>query len=80
MKNLQKIIEIGTYEEFLSKFIQSHQKVMAVLNNFSNEELVSKTSFSWVGGSTLGSYFVSVTSSHYEWASKKIRKFKNSLV
>jgi hypothetical protein len=32
-----------------------------------------------VGGSTLGSYFVSATASHYEWAMKKIRKFKKSL-
>ena len=27
----------------------------------------------WVGGSTLGSYFVSCTSSHYDWAIKKLK-------
>lgn len=69
----------SSYEEALFKFIKSHKEIMEVLNNFSNEELFSKDSFSWVGGSTLGSYFVSVTSSHYEWAIKKIRKFKKSL-
>lgn len=40
---------------------------------FSNEELFSKGTYDWVGGSTLGSYFVSVTSSHYDWAMKKIK-------
>jgi len=69
----------SSYEDALSKLVESHQKVMALLNNFSNEELFEKEAFSWVGGSTLGSYFVSTTSSHYEWASKKIRKFKKSL-
>jgi len=69
----------SSYEDALSKFVESHQKVMALLNNFSNEELFEKNAFPWVGGSTLGSYFVSTTSSHYEWASKKIRKFKKSL-
>lgn len=30
-----------------------------------------KKVYKWVGGSTLGSYFVSATSSHYDWAIKK---------
>ena len=36
-----------------------------------HEELFSKKVYKWVGGSTLGSYFVSSTSSHYDWAIKK---------
>lgn len=69
----------SSYEEAYAKLIKSHQKVMELLDDFSNEELFEKDSFPWVGGSTLGSYFVSTTSSHYDWASKKIRKFKKSL-
>lgn len=65
-----------TYERALSLLSESHEKVMNLANHFSNNELFSKGEFPWVGGSTLGSYFVSVTSSHYEWAIKKIRKFK----
>lgn len=59
-------------ESFLTK---SHAEVMDMLHEFSNEELFEKNVFSWVGGSTLGSYFVSATSSHYEWAYKKILKY-----
>lgn len=68
-----------SYETALELLIESHKQVMELANDFSNGELFSKGIFSWVGGSTLGSYFVSATSSHYNWAMKKIRKFKKSL-
>lgn len=53
--------------------IKSHQNVLKLIDNFSEEELFVKGKFKWVGGSTLGSYFVSVTASHYDWAIKKIK-------
>ena len=52
---------------------ESHAKVMKLIETFSNDELFAKKSFSWTGGSTLGSYCVSTTSSHYDWAMKKIK-------
>lgn len=55
---------------------ESHAKVMQLAAIFSNEELFSKDVYQWVGGSTLGSYFVSATASHYVWAMKKIRAHK----
>lgn len=45
---------------------------------FSNEELFSKGVYKWVGGSTLGSYFVSVTASHYDWAMKKLKAHRKN--
>lgn len=69
----------SSYEEALSLLKESHEKVMKLAEEFSNDELFSKKIFPWVGGSTLGSYFVSTTSSHYEWATKKIRKYKKSI-
>lgn len=68
-----------SYEEARELLAESHQQVMALAEDFSNDELFSKGVFPWVGGSPLGSYFVSATSSHYDWATKKIRKFKKSL-
>lgn len=67
------------YETSLKLLEKSHEQVMNLAETFSNDELFSKGTFKWVGGSTLGSYFVSVTSSHYDWAMKKIRKYKKSL-
>ena len=58
----------------------SHDKVIKLIENFSDDELFSKNYFSWTGGSTLGQYCVSVTSSHYEWAMKKIKAYIKNLL
>ncbi len=62
-----------SYEEAKHLLLESHQKVMDRIESFSNDELFEKKHFSWTGNSTLGSYCVSVTSSHYDWAMKKIK-------
>ena len=59
---------------------KSHVEVMKLAETFSNEELFSKGVYAWVGGSTLGSYFVSVTASHYDWAMKKLKAHKKRCV
>lgn len=46
---------------------------MEALETFSQEELFTNTYYPWVGGSCIGSYFISVTSSHYDWAMKKMK-------
>lgn len=63
-------------EKLLAK---SHKETMQILDGFSNEDLFNKNVYSWTGNNALGAYFVSNTSSHYEWALKKLRKYKNSL-
>ncbi len=61
------------YEKSKKMLRESHSKVLSLIESFSNEELFAKGSFSWTGGSTLGSYCISTTSSHYDWAIKKIK-------
>ena len=51
----------------------SHTRVMELIGTFSNEELFTKDVYPWSGNNALGSYFVSVTSSHYDWAIKKLK-------
>ena len=53
---------------------KTHKEVMALIETFSNEELFSKGVFDWTGTTTLGSYCVSATSSHYDWAINDIKK------
>ena len=65
-------------EESRKLFEFSHKEVLKSAEKFSNEELFSKGIFDWVGGSTLGSYFVSATSSHYDWAIKKLKAHKKN--
>lgn len=60
-------------------YTNTHQEVMDMIKDFSNQELFSKGVFEWTGGTTLGSYSTSVTTSHYKWAMKKINKHIKSL-
>ena len=69
-----------TLEEAKEMLEKSHKEVLNLAENFSNEELFSKGAYKWVGGSTLGSYFVSATASHYDWAMKKLKAHKKNCV
>lgn len=68
-----------TLDMALEQFKESHMKIMEVIQTMSNEELFQKNVYDWVGGSTLGSYFVSVTSSHYDWAMKKLKAHRKRI-
>ena len=48
------------------------------ISNFSNKELFTKKYFDWTGSTSLGQYFQSSMSSHYEWAYKKIKLHKKT--
>lgn len=58
---------------------KSQQEVLVLATSFSDEELFTKGFYPWVGGSSLGSYFISSTSSHYEWAIKKIKAHQKNV-
>ena len=62
-----------SYDEAKSMLLDSHNKVIALANKLSNEELFTKKHFSWTGTTNLGGYFISDTSAHYDWAIKKIK-------
>jgi len=66
------------YDESKEIVVDSHSEVMKLIETFSDDELFVKGVFSWTGGSTLGSYCVSVTASHYDWAMKKIKEYLNA--
>lgn len=66
------------YEDAKEMLLDSHQKVLEMIEKFSNEELFEKKYFNWTGTSTLGAYCVSTTSSHYDWAMKKIKAHRKA--
>ena len=63
----------------VSMLKQSHKESMDLIDQFTNEELFANQHFSWTGTTSLGAYCVSATSSHYDWAMKKIRRHKKML-
>lgn len=71
--------EMTKINEAKDLFIKSHSDIMNLVNEFTSEELFSKGKYEWVGGSTLGSYFVSVTASHYDWALKKLKAHRKNI-
>ncbi len=52
----------------------SFSKINALIKSHTNEELFEKKRYNWTGSTSLGSYLVSCTSSHYDWALKLIKK------
>jgi len=62
------------YEKAEKQLKESHKEVMDLIEGFSNDALFSKNYFDWTGTTTLGSYCVSASASHYDWAMKKIKK------
>jgi len=62
-----------SYDEAKKMLLASHQQVLSLAETFTNDELFAKKVFKWTGSSSLGSYLVSNTSSHYDWALKKIK-------
>lgn len=80
LPDLNKSIREQYKNEELKKvktmFSDSFQKLQAVINAHSNEELFEKKRYPWTGTTSLGAYLISAASSHYEWALKLIRKAK----
>ena len=67
-----------TLPEALALVGASRARVRALIEGRTDEELFTKKYFSWTGTTSLGAYCVSVTSSHDEWAMKKIRRHARS--
>lgn len=68
-----------SFDTALEQLKESHKKIMDTIQTMSNDELFQKNVYDWVGGSTIGSYFISVTSSHYDWAMKKIKAHRKMI-
>ena len=60
----------------ISMFKKSHKDLMALIEKHNDDELFSKKKYSWTGTTSLGSYFISSTSSHYDWGLKTIKPLK----
>ncbi len=67
-----------SYGEAVKMLDDSHKKVMDTVESFTDEELFTKKYFDWTGSTSLGSYMISATSSHYDWAIKKLKAHKRN--
>lgn len=60
----------------LNSLKSSHAKIQDIIESHSDEELFTKKQFRWTGSTSMGSYFISSTSSHYQWAIDLIKKWQ----
>lgn len=61
------------------QFAASYARMQEVIDSYDGDVLFEKRRFPWTGSTSIGSYAVSATSSHYEWATKLLRVFRKSL-
>ena len=61
------------YVDAVDMLLGSHKNVLELIDQFSNDELFESRHFSWTGTTSVGSYCISATSSHYDWAIKKLK-------
>jgi hypothetical protein len=72
-------IKDDAYGDVVARLARSHEGARHVIDGYSDEDLSTKRRFKWTGSTSVLSYAVSATSSHYDWARKLIRKFKKTL-
>ena len=68
-----KDIEFKVAKELLDK---SYLQLQELTLKHNYEELFEKKRYKWTGSTSLGAYLISNTSSHYDWATKLIKKSK----
>jgi len=64
-----------SFTDAVAMLKDSHTKVMALIESLTDEELFEKKHFPWTGTTNIGSYCISATASHYDWAMKKIKLY-----
>lgn len=67
------------YDAVVARLADSYHRVRIIVEGYSNDDLATKRRYKWTGSTSVLSYAVSATSSHYDWARKHIRKFKKTL-
>ncbi|MDR9452257.1 MAG: ClbS/DfsB family four-helix bundle protein, partial [Acidimicrobiia bacterium] len=67
--------EHDLWDDVVGRVQASHEKVMAVIESHSDEDLFTKKRFPWIGSTSVGTYLRGASASHYLWASKLIRKW-----
>lgn len=68
-----------TIDDAMNQFKDSHKKVLDLSESFTDGELFEKGHYKWTGTTSLGSYFISTTSAHYDWALKKLKAHRKNI-
>jgi hypothetical protein len=64
--------------EVRGELVRTHEHLQELISSLSDDELFTKRRYPWTGSTSVGAYFVSATSSHYDWAVKELRKVRTA--
>ena len=73
---IQKKYNNTALNEIREELEKSFREIQHIISRHSNEQLFTRKKYKWTGSTSLGSYIVSATSSHYDWAFKLIERCK----
>ena len=63
-------------KEAIKLFKKSYKDIIALIEKHTDDELFLKKKYPWTGTTSLGSYFISSSSSHYDWGLQTIKPLK----
>jgi hypothetical protein len=63
----------------IKMFSNSHKKLMEIIDELDNNELYKTFPYEWTGKHTLGSFFDSNASCHYQWALSTLMKLNKKI-
>ncbi len=66
-------------DDAMRQLQESHKQVLEQAEHFTDKELFDKAHYNWTGTTSLGSYFISTTSAHYDWALKKLKAHRKNI-
>ena len=72
--SIQKQYCTFSLSEVMERLEKSHQQLLTIIEQHSQQELFEKKVYPWTGSTSLGAFLISATSSHYHWALKLIKK------
>ena len=55
---------------------KSHKETIALVEKHNDDELFTRKKYQWTGTTSLGAYFISSLSSHYDWGLKTVKPLK----
>lgn len=67
------------WDDVRARLHDSHARVRDVVAAYADDDLFAKRRYRWTGSTSVGSYAVSATTSHYDWARTQIRRFLRTL-
>jgi len=78
-EEIYRRIKDDPYDQIVARLNDSYRRVREIVAGYSDDDLVTKRRFAWTGSTSVLSYAVSATSSHYDWARKLVHKYKRTL-